>query len=476
MSMADSVGHDRSLLPAPAAPGGAAGVARRRPQRKAKDEELEARLQNALIIEAQKEAAREREKRIAQERDKKIEKRMLPAQARQCISQLSVWDSEAHPIVTRMLTQSELASRTQSYEGLVLMEGKPRRQGLIVSAIRSGSLELVQAVLKELGSCTGVYDTDNFNSPLHYAAVVSGSGDIVRALMDAGHKNKAHNRFGWTPLDFARYCGNDIAAEILQEKAGASRFAANVGMESAAVDEHVRDTNLVLTAVRARQTDMIKFIVPRVPDAGRCADTQSGNTALHYAVLLEDSPFVVLLLLQANADLDHRNIQGRTAANVAQVKGRDKSAALIQRWRVADRKEREEIAAEISDEVVMMMRAAEKVMSLPFITGHPLSTGESVMFMFIRAAECFMSPGALPPFATCRPLCQHRGGALILSSRLLRSRRACTRSTRARTSTSGTSSRKTRGRRAGGGSQRRRGTRRMRRGSGSRRGRPAEAG
>jgi len=300
---------DRSLLPAPTTPGATAGGSRRRPQRKAKNEELQARLQNALIIEAQKEAVREREKRIAAEREKKIEQRNLPAQAHACISQLSVWDSETQHVVTRMLTPSELANRTQSYEGLVMMEGKPRRQGLIVSAIRSGSLDLIQSVLKELGSCTGVFDVTNFNSPLHYAAVTVGSGDIVRALMDAGHKPTVHNRYGWTPLDFARHCGNDIAAEILQEKPDASRFAANVGKDTAAVDEEQHGSLLVLTAVRARQTDLIKFIVPRVPDAGQCSEEMSGNTALHYAVLVEDNPLVVMLLLQANADLDKRNVQ-----------------------------------------------------------------------------------------------------------------------------------------------------------------------
>jgi hypothetical protein len=295
-------GGGRSLQPAPEQ----VPIVRKRPQRKPKDEELEVRLQNALILEAQKEALREREKKIAQERDKNIERRQLPAQAAQCSSELIAWDSDVKPIVTRMLTAKEVQDQTQSFEGLVASEGKPRRQSLIISAVRSGSLELVEAVIKELGPCMNVYDAVNFNTPLHFAAVLANSADLTRLLMEHGHRPSVQNRYGWKPADYAKQVGNELVVEVLQNKADANRFAADVGKEASAQDSAEKQANLVLTAVRSKQADLIKFIVPRVPNAGAVVDLSTGNSALHYAVLIQDDPALVLLLLQAGADLQIR--------------------------------------------------------------------------------------------------------------------------------------------------------------------------
>jgi hypothetical protein len=296
-------GERQSLQPAPAVP---APLARKRPQRRPKDEELEIRLQNALILEAQKEALREREKKIAYEREKNIERRQLPAQTSQCSSELTSWDSETKPVVTRMPTAKEIQDQTQTYEGLVASEGKPRRQSLIISAIRSGSLELVEAVIKELGPCVNVFDTANFNSPLHFAAVLANSADMTRLLMEHGHRPAVQNRYGWKPVDYARHVGNELVVEVLQRKSDANRFAADVGKEIGVEDTEEKRAALVLTAVRSKQTDLIRLIVSRVPNAGAVVDQSNGNTALHYAVLIQDDPMVALLLLQAGADLQCR--------------------------------------------------------------------------------------------------------------------------------------------------------------------------
>lgn len=60
---------------------------RKRPTRKPKDEELQLRLQNALVSEAQKDAMRERERRIAMERSvsQKVTLQALSFCARACV-------------------------------------------------------------------------------------------------------------------------------------------------------------------------------------------------------------------------------------------------------------------------------------------------------------------------------------------------------------------------------------------------------
>lgn len=231
--------------------------------------------------------------------------RLLPAQASRCLSSLNTWDSEKHSVVTRMPTAKELQDQTQSYEGLVLMEGKPRRQSLIISAIRSGSVDMLLMVIKELGPCQNVMDVESFNTPLHYAAVASSSGDVLRALMANGHRPVVQNRYGWKPADYAKQLGNALASELLMYKADADRFGGDLGTD-ATEEDTARENLLVLTAVRSRQTDLIKFVIPRVHNAGLAFDPTNGNTALHYSVLVQDDPAVVVLLLQAGADMDKR--------------------------------------------------------------------------------------------------------------------------------------------------------------------------
>ena len=84
----------------------------------------------------------------------------------------------------------------------------------MISAIRSGCLEVVQTVLAVAGDCLAVRDADNFNTPLHFCAVLKGGAAIARLLISKGHRPTAPNRHAWTPIDFARAIGNPEVANL----------------------------------------------------------------------------------------------------------------------------------------------------------------------------------------------------------------------------------------------------------------------
>jgi len=124
----------------------------------------------------------------------------------------------------------------------------------------------------------------------------------------------------------------------------------DIGKEGLPEDERDSEDKLVLGAVRSGQKDLVRFILPNFPDAGTIVEEATGNNAvrcpiqqavplrqgepssvpngfralpqLHFQVLVEDDPEIVLMLLARGGLVDVRNLQGRTVLNLAEAKKR----------------------------------------------------------------------------------------------------------------------------------------------------------
>ena len=295
-----------------------------------------------------------RVEKTAKQRMQKIEFRQLSTQAEECRNIVNRWDCTKSRCVQRIPTQHELENKTLSYEQVSATDGAPQRKSLIFSAIRSGSMEALTRLLDEFGPCLTLRDDVNFNTALHMAAVkTQNSGPMVQLLVARGHMSNARNRYGWTALEFARQVGNKEALEIFDNKEDAERFSLDIGKETGKekVNEDVAD-KIVLDAVRSGQKDLIHHFLPKFPNAGSVLDAGTGNTTLHYQVLVDDDPDIVLMLLARGGDANLRNAQGRTALNLAETKKRDKTTEVLVRWLNAGEEEHQEMLHDLENKLM----------------------------------------------------------------------------------------------------------------------------
>jgi hypothetical protein len=271
-------------------------------------------------------------------------------QAEICRDIINTWNSKESRCVQRMPTQREIEDKTITYEQIASIDGGPQRKSLLFSAIRSGSVELLTRVLDEFGPCLTLRDDQNFNTALHMAAVkTQRSGPMVQLLVARGHEANTKNRYGWTPLDFARQTKNQDAIEILDNREDAERFSLDIGKDAGNnEDENVGD-KVLLDAIRSGQKDLVYHILPRYDKAGSVVDDTNGNSTLHYQVLLSDDPDIVLMLLARGGEVNIRNVQGRTVLNLAETKRRDKSVEVLVRWSNGDDEERREMLQELQN-------------------------------------------------------------------------------------------------------------------------------
>ena len=174
------------------------------------------------------------------------------------------------------------------------------------------------------------------------------SGAMVQILVARGHLPTYKNRYGWTALEYAKHLKNVEAIEILENKDDAERFS--MGLKETAPDEDhavALEEKLVLASVRSGQKDLVHFILPLSERAGEFLDPATGNTSVHYQVLIDDDPDILLMLLSRGGKCNLRNLQGRTAINLAEIKRRQKSVDILVRWGNADEDERREMADSI---------------------------------------------------------------------------------------------------------------------------------
>jgi hypothetical protein len=150
----------------------------------------------------------------------------------------------------------------EKYETIIIRESRVRPTGIMISAIRSGSLEIVEAVAAVAGDCDAVRDAENFNTPLHFCAVPKAGADIARLLISRGHRPAAANRYCWTPVDFARTLGNlDAAATLTADCQDPDSIDARLASAPATAPAAERAPRMVAAAVRAGQGDLLRFLL-----------------------------------------------------------------------------------------------------------------------------------------------------------------------------------------------------------------------
>ena len=141
--------------------------------------------------------------------------------------------------------------------------------------------------------------------------------------------------------------------EILDNKEVEDRFSADIGKDVGGENADEVEDTLVLGAVRSAQKDLVHFVMPDYPDAGTVVDESNGNSTVHYQVLVDDDPEILLMLLARGGEVDVRNMQGRTALNLAETKKRTQSVRLLIRWSNADADERHEMINELQQKSLL---------------------------------------------------------------------------------------------------------------------------
>ena len=292
-------------------------------------------------MEAQQEALLERARKTEALRADNLKRRDLPSPAQQCIDAVQTWNANECKVVTRMPTEAELAQHAITFEQIVLQDSRVRPQGLLLSAVRSNCVELVETVMKDVGSGVNVRDEVNFNTALHFASVVRGGADMVIALVAAGYRADDKNRYGWTPVDFARQVDLGATAEALTKDHdidfSVGGVTASYSVEGAVpLTPEEMGARMVSAAVRGGQRDLLRFLLrsgrPDIRDGLSLPDKATGNSPLHLVVINGDTPDLVTELLQAGADPGAKNAQGRTPLQMAETKGRFRTAELLSSW------------------------------------------------------------------------------------------------------------------------------------------------
>ncbi|EKX39017.1 hypothetical protein GUITHDRAFT_154543, partial [Guillardia theta CCMP2712] len=182
--------------------------------------EWKAKLHQAMIHQAQEDVKKKWLAEREVERERNIAKKLLPAQVTWCEDTLSSWDSTSHKVVMRVPTEQEIRGGIITYDYIAQKDGKAREEGLIFSAIRSGSLDLIKFVLEEVEVPLLLRESENFNTPLHFAAVSKRADitQITKQLLIHGFLPNTANRYSWTPADFARHAENREVINIFEDK------------------------------------------------------------------------------------------------------------------------------------------------------------------------------------------------------------------------------------------------------------------
>ena len=180
--------------------------------------------------------------------------------------------------------------------------------GLTPLLCASASLHNVTSVLELLldhDADEHVRD-DTGSTPLHYAAA-NNSFNCAQLLLKRGVDVNARNDHGFTALAFASTNGHSKIVQSLLDQN---------------TDVHVRDnsgnTALHMSVARG-QVEVAQLLLERSVDVN--AQNDEGSTPSHRAseVSSERGPDVVRLLLAHGADVQVRNLSGKTAFEVAQV-------------------------------------------------------------------------------------------------------------------------------------------------------------
>ena len=174
--------------------------------------------------------------------------------------------------------------------------------------------------------------TSSGNTPLSFLAAIPknnpnsgvGSGEIARALIDAGAKIDARYE-GKTVLEIAAEAGNTEVLTVLLEKLKESGKLSRENLSSS--------LRLACLAVKNR-SEMVKEILSRSSKGIINQRDLSGRTALHHAIMQGDVE-TVKLLLDAGADFSKRTLGFKSPAGLAREIGGEISENILSLLRQA---------------------------------------------------------------------------------------------------------------------------------------------
>ena len=145
------------------------------------------------------------------------------------------------------------------------------------------------------------------NGTVLHVTVARKHSDVVQVLIDAGADIETKNDDGRSPLHFASCLGELTTVKMLV-KAGADVRATDAQ----------RATCLSLAAYNGH-TDTVRYLVS-LPEVDLNHQGSVNYTALHYAVQKKHAD-VVQVLIDAGADIETRNDDGRSPLHVVSISG-----------------------------------------------------------------------------------------------------------------------------------------------------------
>jgi uncharacterized protein len=209
-------------------------------------------------------------------------------------------------------------------------------QSDLIAAVHAGDIEKVRTLLGENPALASAKDERGVSALMH--AYYRGRKDIAEAILDsrsdldifeataAGRtamvssilerdpaSAKAWSADGFTPLHFAAFLGQPaIARELVRRGADVSTVSMNP-----------MEVTPLHSAAAARATEIVRMLLESGAPVN--AKQHGGWTALHAAADCGDEE-MIRILLQHRADPVMQNDDGKTPANIAELKGR--TAAL----------------------------------------------------------------------------------------------------------------------------------------------------
>ena len=209
----------------------------------------------------------------------------------------------------------------------------------VIAAIHGGEVEKVKALLQADPSLASAKDERGVSALMHayyrgrrdiadvilnartdldvFEAATSGQAQRVSEILDRDvAQAKAWSADGFTALHFAAFFNQPTIARELVRR----------GADVAAVSMNPMEVTPLHSAAAAHTTEIVRMLVES--DAPVNAKQHGGWTALHSAADNGDEE-MIKILLQHGADPLSQSDDGKTPAQIAQLKGRDKALQLL---------------------------------------------------------------------------------------------------------------------------------------------------
>jgi uncharacterized protein len=209
----------------------------------------------------------------------------------------------------------------------------------VMAAVHAGDIEKVRTLLQENSTLAGAKDDRGVSAAMHayyrgrkdiaelilssrsdldiFEATASGKTELVSAILDRDPAQaNAWSPDGFTALHFAAFFNQPSIAHELVRRGG----------DVAAVSMNPMEVTPLHSAAAAHATEIVRMLVES--DAPVNGKQHGGWTALHAAADNGDEE-MIKILLQHGADRLAQSDDGKTPAQIAQLKGHEKALQLL---------------------------------------------------------------------------------------------------------------------------------------------------